>query len=277
MNDIVDQLKTNRALQIVLALVIGYALLYPAPGSPLPERMPFGVVTQGIIYGTSYALVGMGLILIYRTTRIVNFAYGAMGAMPGALTVGLYEGKHVNWFVAMAAGVALGVVVGALTDMVVIRRFAKSSRLVLTVATIGLAQLLGAIGLILLLQLYGKNPLIGNIDTPLSDSFTVRPYLIRGDHVLLLALAPVLLAGLGWFMLRTNSGRAVRAAAENEDRALLLGVPVRRLQTLVWALAGGLASMTYVLKVPFTGVTPDPKVSATAILPGLAVAVIARF
>ena len=65
---------------MVLGLVVAYTLLYWVPLSPLPEVMPWGVITQGVIFGTSYALLAMGLILIYRTTRIVNFAYGAMGA-----------------------------------------------------------------------------------------------------------------------------------------------------------------------------------------------------
>ena len=273
----IDRLRSNRTAAIVAGLTALYLIAYPMPGSPLPERMPIGVVTQGIIYGTSYALIGMGLILIYRTTRIVNFAYGAMGAMPGMVTVGLYEGKHVNWFACIVVGVVVGVVVGALTDLLVIRRFARSSRLVLTVATIGLAQLLGAFGFAFLTNLEGGTKFHGNIDTPLSGSFTVRPYLIRGDHVLLLALAPLLLGGLAWFMLRTSTGRAVRAAAENNDRALLLGVPVKRLQTMVWAIAGGLSAITYVVTVPFVGVNPQPGVSASGILPGLAVAVIAKF
>src|SRR5690606_4026479 len=97
------------------------------------------------------------------------------------------------------------------------------------------------------------------------------------DHLLMLALAPVALGLLGWFLLGTDAGRAVRAAAENQDRALLLGVPVRRLQTIVWALAGALSTATFVTKAPFTGVVPDALVGATTILPGLAVAVIARF
>src|SRR3546814_11815745 len=93
----------------------------------------------------------------------------------------------------------------------------------------------------------------------------------------MIGLEPLALAGLGWFLLGTDAGRAVRAAAENQDRALLLGVPVRRLQTIVWAVAGALATATFVTKAPFTGVVPDALVGATAILPGIAVAVIARF
>jgi len=271
-----DQLRTNRAAQVTIAAVVAYSLLYWVPFSPLPEKMPWGVVTQGIIFGTSYALLAMGLILIYRTTRIVNFAYGAMGAMPGALTVGLFVGQGWNYWLSIVIGLIVGGISGALVDILVIRRFARSSRLVLTVASIGLAQILGAIGLLISIRL-GIGAFLGNIDTPISWSFTVRPYPVRGDHLLMLGLAPVALALLGWFLLGTDAGRAVRAAAENQDRALLLGVPVRRLQTIVWAVAGVLSTATFITKAPFTGVVPDALVGSTTILPGLAVAVIARF
>jgi branched-chain amino acid transport system permease protein len=273
---VLARLRGDRVTQVVVAAVAAYLLLYGVPGSPLPDRVPPGVVVQGIVYGTSYALLAMGLILIYRTTRIVNFAYGAMGAMPGAVTVGLFVGKGVSWWLSIVIGVVVGALAGAAVELLVVRRFARSSRLVLTVATIGLAQVLGAIGLVVGVAL-GTDTLLGNVDTPISGSVFIRPYPLRGDHILLLAVAPLVLAALGWFLLRTDAGRAVRAAAENQDRALLLGVPVRRLQTLVWGVAGGLATITYVTRVPFTGITPDPGLSASTILPGLAVAVMARF
>jgi branched-chain amino acid transport system permease protein len=272
----IDHAKEHRPTQIVGVMVLFYALFYWVPFSPLPERMPMGVVAQGVIFGTSYALLAMGLILIYRTTRIVNFAYGAMGAMPGSITVGLFVAKGWNYWIAILLGLIVGAGSGALIDILIVRRFAQSSRLVLTVATIGLAQVLGAIGLIFGVML-GTDALIGNIETPLSGSFFIRPYPIRGDHLLMLGLAPVALSALGWFLLKTDAGRAVRAAAENHDRALLLGVPVRRLQTIVWAVAGALSTATFITKAPFTGVVPEALVGATTILPGLAVAVIARF
>jgi branched-chain amino acid transport system permease protein len=271
-----ETLRTQRSVQVVTGLVVAYSLLYWVPLSPLPEVMPWGVIAQGVIWGTSYALLAMGLILIYRTTRIVNFAYGAMGAMPGTLTVGLFMAKGWNYWLAIAVGLVVGTASGALIDILVIRRFARSSRLVLTVATIGLAQVLGAIGLGISLKI-GLDTFVGNIDTPLSGSFDIRPYPIRGDHLFMLGLAPVAMAALAWFLLRTDAGRAVRAAAENQDRALLLGVPVRRLQTIVWAVAGALSTATFITKAPFSGVVPSAIIGASAILPGLAVAVIARF
>ena len=273
-----EQVRTQRGVQVVLGLVVGYTLLYWVPFSPLPELMPWGVITQGVIFGTSYALLAMGLILIYRTTRIVNFAYGAMGAMPGTITVGLFMAKGWNYWLAIAVGMIVGTVSGALVDVLVIRRFARSSRLVLTVATIGLAQVLGVIALILCIQL-GVDTFVGQIETPISGSFFVRPYPVRGDHLLMLGFAPVALGFLGWFLLGTDAGRAVRAAAENQDRALLLGVPVRKLQTIVWAVAGALSTATFITKAPFGGFVPAAAVlvGASAILPGLAAAVIARF
>jgi len=277
-HDLGVRVREHRTTQVTLAAIAAYSILYWVPGSPLPDRIPWGVVAQGVIFGTSYALLAMGLTLIYRTTRIVNFAYGAMGAMPGTLTVALFLAKGWNYWLAITVGIIVGIVNGALTDLLVVRRFARSSRLVLTVATIGLAQFLGAEALLIANRL-GLTGLIGDVHTPLSAKFFIRPYPIRGDHILMIGVAPIILAGLGWFLLRTDSGRAVRAAAENQDRALLLGVPVHRLQTIVWAIAGGVSTITFITRVPFTGLSPDPTsvTGATAILPGLAVAVIARF
>ena len=102
-----ERLETDRTTQVVVGLALAYSVLYWVPASPLPDRMPWGVIAQGIIFGTSYALLAMGLILIYRTTRIVNFAYGAMGAMPGSLTVGLFVAKGWNYRLAIVVGIAV--------------------------------------------------------------------------------------------------------------------------------------------------------------------------
>ena len=78
-------------------------------------------------------------------------------------------------------------------------------------------------------------------------------------------------------LLRTDAGVAVRAAAENSDRALLLGLPVRRLSTIVWQITGGLAALTYMLQAPFAGVKPGLSANGPAVLlPLLAAAVVAR-
>ena len=274
---LLEQLKTNRAAQVVLGLCVAYTLLYWVPLSPLPEVMPWGVITQGVIFGTSYALLAMGLILIYRTTRIVNFAYGAMGAMPGTLTVGLFMAQGWNYWLAIAVGMVVGTVHRCADDIFVIRRFARSSRLVLTVATIGLAQVLG-----------GHRA---------AHQRPARPRRLRRQHrhAHQLGLLRAALPGARRPPLHARPGagghrraRLVPAAYRRRPRRARCGrepgpSPAARRpgdagsRRIVWAVAGALSTASFITKAPFSGVVPTAIVGAAAILPGLAVAVIARF
>jgi branched-chain amino acid transport system permease protein len=217
----------------------------------------------------------MGLILIYRTNRIINFAYGSMGGVAGVLSVDLFYEKHWNYWLASVLGLVIGIAVGGLTEFLVIRRFANSSRLVLTVATIGLAQVLGGFELLIPRWLHAP-PFLGSFATPLKMHVTIEPVIFQGKHFAILAAVPVVISGLAWFLLRTDAGIAVRAAAENTERALLLGIPIRRLSTILWMVAGGLATLTFILKAPFAGTTSGALTGPGILLPALATAVVAR-
>lgn len=263
------------------ALAALYAIAYNLPGSGpwLKDNAPFGVILLGLVFGAVTAFDAIGLILIYRANRFINFAYAAPGAMVGLIGVGLITQRGWSYWVVLPLCVVAGVLVGGIVELVVIRRFWTASRLVLTVASIGLAQLLGGLG-----YLIAKNPpirfigLTGGFSSPWHLKFSIGPVTFGGDQMLIVLIVPFVLVGLGWFLLRTDSGMAVRAAAENSDRALLLGIPIRRLSTLVWMIAGGLAALAFILKAPFTGVSPAAAqgVAATTLLPGLAAAVVAR-
>ena len=269
--------RTKGLLYVAVPTVL-YAVLYQLPGSGsyLQEKMPPGLILQGIIYGTLTGLGALGLVLIYRANRFINFAHGALGSMVGVISVGMVLEHGVPYFVALPVGVAVGVGAGALIDILVIRRFKDSSRLVLTVASIGLAQVLGG------LEFFGADKIgflsfTGSFDPPLNITFVVGDFDFGGDHVLVLLVAPFVLAGLGWFLLKTDAGVAVRAAAENADRALLLGIPIRRLSTIVWAIAGGLTTLSFILAAPFQGVKPGALSNGPSVLlPLLAAAVVAR-
>ncbi len=89
------------ALPLLAAVV---AIVYNAPGSGdyLADKAPWGIVVAGIIIGTVTALLAMGLILIYRTNRFINFGYGSMGSFAGVIAIGLYMEQGVNFFVALA-------------------------------------------------------------------------------------------------------------------------------------------------------------------------------
>lgn len=255
--------------------VLGVLALWASSSMLFPNSAPLGIVLQGVVFGTVTALLGMGLILIYRTNNIINFAYASMGGVGGILGVTLFLDAGFPYFLAMGLGVAVALAVGGLVEVLVVRRFSSSSRLVLTVATIGLAQILGAVELVIP-TLFGSAGLVGGFTTPFTFSVSIFPVVFTGDHLLIMASVPPIIAGLAWFLLRTDAGVAVRAAADSSERALLLGIPIKRLSTTVWIIAGGLAGLTFILKAPFAGSTSSILGGPALLLPALAAAVVAR-
>ena len=244
----------------------------------LPQGAPVGVVLSGAILGTASALTAVGLVLLYRANRIINFAYGAMGGVLGLTAIRTFIIWHWNYGAVLVGGVLLGIAIGILTEVLVIRRFEKSSRLILTVATLGLTQLFGGFELLIPGWIFDEKAVtLGGFDTPLTRyNFSIGPTIVNGNHLLIIVVAPVVVAALAWFLTRTPAGMAIRAASENAERARLLGIPVRRINTLVWAIAGGLATMTFLLKAPFAGTTPSAGAGPALLIPALAAAVIAR-
>ena len=259
-------------------LLVAAALLaaWPLAAAVLPHGAPLGVVLTGVVLGTANGLLAIGLILIYRTNRIVNFAYGSLGSVAGLFGVELYLHSHWNYFLSMGIGVALGLVLGGVVEVLVIRRFARSSRLVLTVATIGLAQVLGGMELILPELFHAHGGPLGGFSSPIHLTIKIDPVVLRGSHILIVAVVPIVIGVLAWFLGRTDAGIAMRAAAENLDRARLLGIPVARLSTLVWIVGGGLSALTFVLKAPIAGAVPTGLAGPGLLLPALAAAVLAR-
>ncbi len=268
--------ERTKRIATVAAVIVAILLTWALTSLVWPGSAPLGVVLLGVIFGTATGLLAIGLVLIYRSNTIINFAYAAMGGVGGILMVMMFTDAKINYFLSMAAGIVTGLAVGGLVDYLVIRRFANTSRLVLTVATIGLAQLLGGVQLFIP-QAFGNAGIVGGFRTPLTFSFEVAPILFTGDHLLIIvAVVPVLIA-LSWFLLRTDIGIAVRAAADNAERALLFGIPIRRLQTIVWIVSGGLASLIFILKAPFAGAVSTAFGGiAFLLLPALAAAVLAR-
>lgn len=271
----------SRSARGALAVLGGSAAVFVAYRAPglgpfLDDKAPFGIVVAGTIVGTVTALLAMGLILIYKTSRFINFAYASMGSLAGVTAIGLHLEKGVPFFAALPIGVAIGVITGAVVELVV-RRFRNTSRLILTVASIGIAQILSVIEAGIAMRGLGFVSLTGGFEIPLGLQLDLGVKTLFGDEILIMMVVPPVLAGLAWFLLRTDVGIAVRAAAENEDRALLLGIPIRRLTTVVWMVAGGLAALTFVLKAPFQGVTPGlASAGPLLLLPALAAAVVAR-
>jgi branched-chain amino acid transport system permease protein len=268
----------SRVWLFVGLIVVAYfvALIITGSHGYIHRRAPIGFILVGVVYGSVNALGAMGLILVYRANRFINFAHGAMGSIIGVLTIGLVKVHGLNYWIALPLAVVAGGLLGALIEVGVIRRFANAPRLIILVASVGLGQLLGGF------ELLGSKwehftAFEGAFAPPFNVSLTIDVYTFHSAEILAVLAVPAVLVFLAWFLLKTDAGIAVRAAAENSDRAQLLGVPVRRLATIVWIIAGALAVLTYMLSAPFEGVKPGVATNGpTVLVPMLAVAIVAR-
>ena len=248
--------------------IIGLQLLFFPTG--------IGPWTLGLVVGMLTALVALGLALIYRANRILNFAQGDLGTVPTTLTVGLIAVSGVPYVIGVGLGLAAAVLLGVIVELAIVRRFTRAPRLLLTVATIGLSQLLIVCG-VLLPRLWGQR-IFTNQDLP--DPFEARLVLgsviFGGSEITAMVVAPLLIVGLALFLRGTDVGIAVRASADRSDRAALLGVPVRRLQTVVWAIAATLSFVGVFLQVSIFGFSAASALSPQALVFALTALVIGR-
>src|SRR5436853_821776 len=132
--------RSGRVALVAAAVVVAWVIL----GALLPSGLPFGVIVLGLVLGGLYALTAMGLVLIYRSSRIINFAQVEIGGLAATVAQVMVRGWHQSYFLAVPIGLAVALGTGALIDRVVVRRFFNAPRLILTVATIGVLQILGA-------------------------------------------------------------------------------------------------------------------------------------
>jgi ABC-type branched-subunit amino acid transport system permease subunit/ABC-type molybdenum transport system ATPase subunit/photorepair protein PhrA len=211
------------------------------------------IIFDGLVQGLALAVITVGVVLVYRATRIINFAVGNMGVVAATLLSLLVVQYHVPFWVALAVVLVTGLAFGALVDATVIRRLRKSPRVVVLVATIGVSQIAEAIAF--------KIPQPTNLGlhypSAISGSWTVAGVQVRGSDLSILIIVPVTLIALTWFLDRTTLGRTVKACASNPQLARLSSISPKVVSTLVWALAAALSSLSVVLIGGQTGTAGD--------------------
>lgn len=242
------------------------------------KGLPPGIIVAGVVTGSLYGLNALGIVLIYRANRVVNFAQAELGSVAAVVTIELVRVAHWPYFIAVVVGIVMALVMGAGISTLVIRRFANAPRLIVAVATIGLSQIL--LGMSILIPiLVEKNLSSGGFDFPIDARLTIYPQIFRGADIMAMVVVPVVMVALACFLRYTHYGTAIRAAADNGDRAALVGIPVPRLSTIVWALGGGLSALAVILRTQIVGFVSFSGVSGggtSLLMIMLACAVLAR-
>ena len=273
--------KARRVLLLagVIAVSVAVTQLLSLVFDSDHELIPFAVQVLAAIQGCVSVLFALGIVLVYRSSRIINFAHAGFGAVAAVLLLMLVRELGWPYLVALPLVLLGAVLAGGVVEFLLLRRFHDSPRLVLTVVTIGIAQSLQFLAFWLPTR-FGEDVVgSGRIDTPLTE-VTVRwsRLTFNGDHFLLLGLTIVVVGAMAAFFRFSSFGIAIRGASENDDRAQLLGINVRSLSTLVWSAAALLSAIGTVLLVPLSG-TPSPTASGVGsglLLRALAAAVFAR-
>ena len=265
----------GRALRTVLAFAGLYAgiKIFLRNNPPPP-----GVFFQGLLLGLLYAMVAFGLILIYRANRIINFAQTEMGAAGAVLAVLLIKVHHFPYLLAFVIAMGVAIVSGFAVEVAVIRRFNRAPRLVLTVATIGVSLVFAVIQFFLPTWLGAKSQLDPvPPKTPFSGlKFHIKPLTFDANSIVIIFAVAIVVLGMWAFFKFTRIGIGVRAAAENSDRAKLLGISTGMLSSIVWILATVLSSLGMFLRIPVIGLPIGADVGPFVLLFALSAAVIGK-
>ncbi|MCU1393395.1 MAG: ABC-type branched-chain amino acid transport system, permease component [Ilumatobacteraceae bacterium] len=252
-------------LLVIVALVIAF-VVYP---------LPYGAALRGVVLGMLTALLALGLALVYRANRVLNFAQADLGSVPTSFAVALVVFSHWPYPLGFVVGLVIAIVLGGLVELIFVRRFKNASRLVLTVATLGITQLLVVLG-ILVPRWWGRNAASERLPQMFTFKVDIGVVRLLSNDFVALVVAPVAMVLVALFLNRTRTGIAVRAAAERGDRANMLGIPVARLSTIVWALAAALSFVSLYLRAGILGVPIGSAFDVTNLLYAMAALVIGR-
>ena len=245
----------------------------------VPMHIPLGNVLTQLIPGIAAGLTAVSLVIIYRTIRVINFAQLALGAVAAQLFYEFYTRHILPFPIAILAGVVAGTIVALVIGIISASLFFRHPRLVMTVVTILFVQLVGAFtgpisNAFRRDELVTRHPpVIGPFP---NDTISISGLPFRVAHLVALVMLVGAAATLVFFFRRTRVGTAIRASAENADRASLLGINVKLLQVGIWALVGFLASIASIAVQPVQQYQASGITDQVGLLLPLAAAVLGR-
>ena len=206
----------------------------------------------GAITGLTYGLLAVGIVLIFKANRFINVAHAQLGTLSALLLGRFVLDDGWSWWVAFPTVIAVGVLAALVVERLVIRPMLKRRRhaVSLLLVSIGVAQLLLALTYI---QGIGPNNTTlyqKGYPVPIHVEFDLGAFVLRGQHVLILTVVPLIVLALAGFLRYSIWGKMLRASASNGDAARLCGISVSRINAMAWGIAGGLSAVTAVLQAP---------------------------
>lgn len=202
------------------------------------------LIVGGVANGCIYGLVALGFVLIYKATESVNFAQGDMMMIGAFITLQMVNAEY--WAMPFLIGVLIATLLMTVfsygLEVVVIRKLFGQPQFAVVILTIALGFVLRFIAGFI----WGHEPL--NLETPFAgQNLSILGIALSMDQVVTVAVTILLTGGLFLFFQKTKLGVAMQASSQNQLAAYYMGIPVKRVHGLIWALSGGIATIAGVL------------------------------
>jgi branched-chain amino acid transport system permease protein len=206
-------------------------------------------IILGLIAGSIYALIAAGVTLVYKASRVLNFAQAEVGTLSLYLTWWVTVRQHQPWILGALASIVGAVLIGLVFERIVVRPMLTASRVTVAVATIGLFTLMLAIEL----QFFAGTIYI--VPPPISTGgVSIAGVFVNWNQWLALGVVAVIAAALAAFLRFTDFGLAVQASADDPVAAQLMGTPRGRISAFTWGMSGALSAIAVLLIEPTVGV-----------------------
>ena len=210
------------------------------------------LVVVGVSIGSAFGLVGIGMVLIFRTTSIVNFAQGAFAVLGGLFMVSLVDDVH--GLVAGTVAVILTALIGGVMGMVAVGFRNRTTALASLIITLGLALLVSSLNLLA----FGDRP--HTYPTIFERAWNIGGVFVQPQYAILVGVTLVAAFGLTAGLQRTIAGQALVACADSRRAAELVGINVRAVAVIAFAVSAGLSALGWVLLTPVDPVNYDSDV-----------------
>ncbi|MDA4843807.1 branched-chain amino acid ABC transporter permease [Hoeflea poritis] len=202
------------------------------------------LIVSGLANGCVYGLIALGFVLIYKATESVNFAQGDFMMLGAFITLGFTNADYMGlpFWLSCAMAIAIMGVLGYLLDLVVLRRMFGQSQVAVVILTIALGFVIrfvaGAI--------WGHEP--QSLESPIAGVELRFGGLALGmDEIWVIIVTVLLTILLYFFFARTKLGVAMQASSQNQLAAYYMGIPVKRIHSMIWALSGIVATIAGIL------------------------------
>ena len=195
--------------------------------------------------GSVYALAALGIIIIFRTSRMTNFAQGSLGMVNAFVATFAYISTGINPFIAALCGMVSALILGVLVDLIIMRRAKRVTPISKQIITFGLIMLLLGIAP----MVFGTSPLSFPRFIP-KGALTIGGASVTYNALFNIIVGLAIMLSLFYFLQKTKWGLAVRVTASNERTAQLMGVPTKTVTMGAWAVAAALGTLSALMLAP---------------------------